>query len=503
MEPNVGCGVSMRDAMPLGKISPLEIIQQIGVSGLSGGVEDICFYLTYKCNLKCYMCLVDHLKENGSKSMTAEAVKMAFKDKTIKTMFYLGGEPFMNKELPQILEYFDKKGTNQIISTNATNLSREVITTLAKLENLVVVQTSLNGSDEKDDEIRGGQSTFTKSIQNIKLLKEAGIRVWIHCTILNENVHELDKIVELGCDLDVDAVNFIFAHVTSEQEITESEALLMKWLGQKVEVDGFIGKLDYSREELVNSIKAAKKVGEQKDMQVMFFSKLFGDQPELYWEGTLLKEENPICQLTLMPPLTPALAPNGDVFLCPYISKSFGNINESNIDEIWDSEPFQKIRKEMINGKLLPICRRCPCSDVIKTSGNGKNKFSELEWRSYLEDLTNKINSFPDVQNTLADLGPILFKYKINEGDSYNFWHLFGKEKVVLGFGEKIFENTPTLIHTTGLETLYNINSGQANPVQATMEGLYSVDGATNVLMDCVPMLQFTIKAHKLLVLPH
>jgi sulfatase maturation enzyme AslB (radical SAM superfamily) len=110
MKTEIGCGVSMRDAMPLGKISPLEVIQEIGTTGLSGGVDDICFYSTYACNLKCYMCLVEHLKKSGSKSMTAGAVKEAFKDKAVKTMFYLGGEPFLNKELPQILEYFDEKG---------------------------------------------------------------------------------------------------------------------------------------------------------------------------------------------------------------------------------------------------------------------------------------------------------------------------------------------------------------------------------------------------------
>jgi MoaA/NifB/PqqE/SkfB family radical SAM enzyme len=503
MKTEIGCGVSMRDAMPLGKISPLEVIQEIGTTGLSGGVDDICFYSTYACNLKCYMCLVEHLKKSGSKSMTAGAVKEAFKDKAVKTMFYLGGEPFLNKELPQILEYFDEKGTSQIIATNATNLSKEVIVTLAKLKNLVVVQASLNGPGEKDDEIRGNQSSFNKSVENIELLKQAGIKVWIHCTILNENVHDLGKMVELGCNLGVDAVNFIFAHVTTEQEIAESKALLSQWLGQEVNVDGFVGKLDYSKEELLLNIKDAKEVGEKRNMQVMFFSKLFGDRPELYWEGSLLNEEKPICQLTLMPPLTPALAPNGDVFLCPYISKSFGNINKTSIDNIWDSEPFQIIRKEMINGKLLPICRRCPCTDTLKPSGNNEARFTVEDWKSYLEKLTGQINSFPDVQDALQQIGPVLFQYRLKEGDDYNFWHLFNKDQVVLGYGENKDNYESTLYHTTRLDTLYNINAGLTNPVQATMEGIYSVDGATNRLMDCVPMLQFTIKAHKLVVLPH
>jgi MoaA/NifB/PqqE/SkfB family radical SAM enzyme len=155
----------------------------------------------------------------------------------------------------------------------------------------VVVQASLNGPGEKDDEIRGNQSSFNKSVENIELLKQAGIKVWIHCTILNENVHDLGKMVELGCNLGVDAVNFIFAHVTTEQEIAESKALLSQWLGQEVNVDGFVGKLDYSKEELLLNIKDAKEVGEKRNMQVMFFSKLFGDRPELYWEGSLLNEE--------------------------------------------------------------------------------------------------------------------------------------------------------------------------------------------------------------------
>ena len=90
-EEQIGCGVSLRQAMPLGKETPLNVIKQIGQDGLSGGLGDVCFYASFNCNLNCYMCLVKHMKGRKIPPMSMEQIKEGFKD--AKVYFTLEENP--------------------------------------------------------------------------------------------------------------------------------------------------------------------------------------------------------------------------------------------------------------------------------------------------------------------------------------------------------------------------------------------------------------------------
>ena len=52
------------------------------------------------------------------------------------------------------------------------------------------------------------------------------------------------------------------------------------------------------------------------------------------------------------------------------------------------------------------------------------------------------------------------------------------------------------LIHKANFEVVRKVFSGEQNPVQATMAGLYIVDGDMAKLMACSPLLPLQVKAH-------
>ncbi|MFX1273869.1 MAG: radical SAM protein [Promethearchaeota archaeon] len=496
-EEQIGCGVSLREAMPLGKDTPLEVIKKIGENGLSGGLGDVCFYASYNCNLNCYMCLVKHMKGRKIPSMSLEQIKEGFKD--AKVLFHLGGEPFVINEMIEMIEYFDAQGINQIMSTNGTMITESIVKRLAALENFVNIQVSLNAPGEIDGKIRGSTKAPQKSIDAIKMLVDAGLSTWIHCTIVNENVNVLPDMVKLGAELGVGSVNFIFGHVITEDEIKESKKLMKKWIGEDVEINGHVGELSYTEQQLINSINAAKEEGKKSGIQVMFFSKFFGDHPEIYWRRTLREQEQPICQLTLMPPLTPNVGPDGSVYNCPYIVKSFGNITEKPLTEVWDSDQIRKFRQGMINDKLLPICTRCPCSDTIDVSASKEHKLLDIsEWTDYITRLTKEFNDLPEIKPLLTNVEPTIFQYNLNDHPELNFWHAFDKNGIRGGMGENT-EDTDyiKLIHKANFDIVRKVFSGEQNPVQATMAGLYVVDGDMTKLMACAPFLPLQVVAHE------
>ena len=78
---------------------------------------------------------------------------------------------------------------------------------------------------------------------------------------------------------------------------------------------------------------------------------------------------------------------NGDVGLCcNYWSRSqkpFGNINNDSFSNIWMSDEFARLRRNLLKGnrKDLPACNNC------NTNGCKSGDESALIWNEYL--LTN------------------------------------------------------------------------------------------------------------------
>jgi MoaA/NifB/PqqE/SkfB family radical SAM enzyme len=490
-------GRAVREGLPFGKETPIEVIEKIGKDGLSGGVSDVCLFPTYKCDLNCYMCHVQHTRGKDDPYLSPGQLKVVFDDVKVTTMFHLGGEPFVRPEMMEILKYFDSRGTNQIISTNGTNVTETMAEELARLKHLVCVQVSLNGTGENDNIIRGSSKAFETTVEGIKILKKAGLQTWIHSVVLNENIDDLANIVRLGGELGVGMVNFLFGQMMSAEEAKETKDVIRKWIGEEVDIGGYIGEIAYSKEQLINSVNAAKEEGKRLGLQVMFFPRVFGDKPELYWDGTLLEQERPICQMTLMPPLTPIVGPEGDVYGCCIVNKSFGNVKEQSLEEIWDSPTVRAFRRGLINDKLMPVCKRCPSGDIIDLSAPRMQLFADLAaWEAYLERLTKALNDIPDLSPVLNNIAPVMFQYEISDRPEYNYWHIFEKDKVRLGLGKNTGDNFLRLIHKTDFDTLNKVNAGEINPVQATMDGTYAVDGEMSKLMACAPLIPLTIKAH-------
>jgi MoaA/NifB/PqqE/SkfB family radical SAM enzyme len=215
--------ITMKEGLPFGRTSPVEVLEQIGKDGLSGGIKEVCMFPTYRCNLSCYMCHVQHTRKKEKTELSADDLKATFDHLNVETMFHLGGESFVRKDVMDIFKYIDSLGTKQIISTNGTMITEDLAKELASLDNLVCMQVSLNGVGDVDDNIRGKPGAFEKTVNAIKLLQSVGIPTWIHAVILNENVHELPKIVKLGAELGVGMVNFLFGQVMSKAEAEETK----------------------------------------------------------------------------------------------------------------------------------------------------------------------------------------------------------------------------------------------------------------------------------------
>lgn len=103
-----------------------------------------------------------------------------------------GGDPFMRRDLFQIIEHAKRKGFTVAVAPSATALVTEQ--RLRKLVELGVssVSFSLDGASAKThDEFRGFEGTFERTLQMMALAQECGLQFQVNTTVSRRTVGDL------------------------------------------------------------------------------------------------------------------------------------------------------------------------------------------------------------------------------------------------------------------------------------------------------------------------
>ncbi|MRR06465.1 MAG: 4Fe-4S cluster-binding domain-containing protein, partial [Deltaproteobacteria bacterium] len=176
-------------------------------------IANLCFILTYTCNLSCSYCYQHSLAETSTASpMTGEFVDKFFSDyfpqlfpwkpkKLFLTLF--GGEPLLpsNREaITRILAYAKRRPSVRIsVATNATTLPEMADLfgpVKGKIQN---VQVTLDGDRLLHDENRipvSGQPTFDTTIAAVRQLIELQARVSLRMHIHHGRLESARNLVD-------------------------------------------------------------------------------------------------------------------------------------------------------------------------------------------------------------------------------------------------------------------------------------------------------------------
>ncbi len=159
--------------------------------------------ISHSCNLKCKACGRIRSQNNGS--LTFKQCKEAISETKAPVIYFTGGEPLLNKQLPEIVEYALKKDRIVFIVTNGV-LLKDRIKEFRQNENLIF-QVSIDGLKEQHNNIRG-EGVFEKVEQGIKKAKQKGFNVYTNTTIYKTNYQQIEDIMQYFKDT-VDAFYFM------------------------------------------------------------------------------------------------------------------------------------------------------------------------------------------------------------------------------------------------------------------------------------------------------
>jgi len=122
---------------------------------------------------------------------------------------------------------------------------------------------------------------------------------------------------------------------------------------------------------------------------------------------------------------------------------------------------------------------------------------TKTEWEDYLTRFMKAYNELPDLEPLLAPVAPLVFQYQITDKPEMSYWQFIDNDKMDWGMGEYSGSEVPTILHKTDFETIKKVNSGESDPIKATMAGTYVVEGDVTKLMACAPLLPLNAKAHE------
>jgi len=177
----------------------------------------IQWHLTERCNLKCTHC---YQSSNPGTELSFAEVEAAVDEVSDMLVAWTaqyglsfspsfnitGGEPFLRKDIFDILGIISNRGYEIYLLSNGTLISKEKAQALALL-GIRGVQVSIEGPEVIHEQIRG-KGSFSQSLSGIRNLLDAGLNVSLNVTLSELNAGYFLDLVSLASSLGVRRLGF-------------------------------------------------------------------------------------------------------------------------------------------------------------------------------------------------------------------------------------------------------------------------------------------------------
>lgn len=157
------------------------------------------YYVTYRCNAKCPFCVFP--KNNSSNSAPlvpmekAKSILTGLRQIGVRYVDFTGGEPLLEKNLPELLRIAKSLGMATAVATNGYLYPKRADELKGLIDTLGFSLDSPNIQEHND--LRG-IDCFDRVIEGIKTAKENGHVVNINFSAGNENIDSLPEMVKLA-----------------------------------------------------------------------------------------------------------------------------------------------------------------------------------------------------------------------------------------------------------------------------------------------------------------
>ncbi len=279
--------------------------------------------VTYRCNAKCHMCNTWQYPSKHDEEIGLDVYR---KLPYLNTVNVTGGEPFLRKDLDEIVEVLKSKSKRLVISSNGYFTDR-ILRLFEKRKDLGI-RISIEGLPKANDELRGLSDGFDRGIRTLIELNRMGVKdIGFGITVTDRNAKDVMELYHLakmmGLEFATAAIHNAFYFHKFDNEFKDPDAatnefkrLIEELLKSNKVKDWFRAYFNYG---LVNYIKGNPRLLPCEMGMDSFF-----------------------------------LDPYGRILPCNVLNEPMGNLKERSFDEIWKSA-----RAEEVRGMVRGCSERC------------------------------------------------------------------------------------------------------------------------------------------------
>jgi len=296
--------------------------------------------LTYRCNMQCSHCYV----QAGCENTFGELSDNEWLEIIDKLMVYginnvqiTGGEALIRKDL--FLKILDKLSHNSyisiIISTNGLLLDDQVLSMINSIENPVLIQISLDGSNKDvHNLIRKNDKAFDSAISACLKTMQSKAELQICHTINKLNYKEIENIIKLSIGLNADAL-LLGAALPLGRGAVDKDSIILS-------------------NNIRNTLKnVLKELQEKYKEYIDIFIAAMSDEEIIY------NFSHEMQNWFIIDPL-------GNILIEEYLPFVVGNINSDGLENLWDNIISYQQSKGLMDFVSKLDCEGIALSDLEK-----------------------------------------------------------------------------------------------------------------------------------------
>ncbi|MFC2146191.1 radical SAM protein [Acidobacteriota bacterium] len=323
--------------------------------------------LTQRCNSRCKTCSTWRIQDTTTLSKRGEMNdELVYEDyermigelKTLgcKYVELHGGEPTLFKELPAVARKCFNSGIPTMITTNGLSMTGDIARRLID-SGISRINYSLDGPRECHNFLRGREDAFDKLMAAMRMIREADQKKRVLKTIItmvsSRNINRIEEVLEIAAENGIDMVIYAHPGIIDEEIVKKVNEIFGEAVGSYRIVcpERFLITNLSLIDEKRNIIKRdARKLGIRVDR-----TNFFTLPPGEISKG--IKRQAKPCWNIYTNIVVDA---GGNVFPCELLRFHLGNVKESSLIEILQSELFERFTKIYSqNIENMEICNYC------------------------------------------------------------------------------------------------------------------------------------------------
>jgi len=325
-------------------------------------LNQIYFYLTEGCNLRCRHCWIAPKYQSGSNSYPAldldlfKSIIGQAKPLGLAGVKLTGGEPLLHPQINEILEYIQTEDLGMTLETNGVLCTAELAEKMAACKD-PFVSVSLDGADSGSHEwVRGVEGCFEAALKGIRNLVKVGLRPQVIMTVMRHNKRQMEPVVRLAKSVGAASVKFNIVQPTAR--------------GEKLHNSGEALTI----EELVDLGRWVETTLSDSTPLPLYFSHPMAFRPL----GKMFGENGDGCGVCGISGILGVLA-SGSYALCG-IGETvpdliFGHGATNSLKHVWNNTPVLLEIREGLPRRLEGICGDCLMNEICLGSCIAQNYY--------------------------------------------------------------------------------------------------------------------------------